>query len=170
MPEKTLNKEQLQAIKHKTGPLLIIAGVGTGQATPEEILALTFTEKAAQEMEERIDQVMPYGYTQMWITTFHSFCDRILRDESFHIGLSPNYKLATNVDRVALVKKHFFEFPIDYYRPLGNPHRFISAMLSHFDRLRDEDITPEDYEIFAKSLPHYLDCDVEKDGLTAKQY
>ena len=186
MPEKTLNKEQLQAIKHKTGPLLIIAGagtgkttvivervkhlIGTGQATPEEILALTFTEKAAQEMEERIDQVMPYGYTQMSITTFHSFCDRILRDESFHIGLSPNYKLATNVDRVALVKKHFFEFPIDYYRPLGNPHRFISAMLSHFDRLRDEDISPEDYEIFAKSLPDDLDGDLEKDGLTTKQY
>jgi DNA helicase-2/ATP-dependent DNA helicase PcrA len=186
MSEKILNKEQLQAIKHKNGPLLIIAGAGTGKTTviverikhlissslasPEEILALTFTEKAAAEMEERIDQAMPYGYTQMWITTFHSFCDRILRDEAFHIGLSPNYKLATNVDRVALVKKHLFEFPLDYYRPLGNPHRFISALLSHFDRLRDENIFPEDYEKFAKSLPDNPDNQPEEDCLTAKQY
>ena len=88
-----LNKEQQEAIKFGNGPLLIIAGAGTGKTTviserikylifskkvkPNEILALTFTEKAAREMEERVDVAMPYGYTQMWIMTFHSFCDRI---------------------------------------------------------------------------------------------
>ena len=102
---RRLNKEQLEAIKHKGGPLLIIAGAGTGKTTViterikylllskkvklSEILALTFTEKAAREMEERIDVAMPYGYTQMWISTFHSFCDRILRQEALHIGLDP---------------------------------------------------------------------------------
>src|SRR3990172_5509408 len=91
------NPEQISAITHQKGPLLIIAGAGTGKTTviterikylitekkikPEEILALTFTEKAASEMEERIDKIMPYGYSFLWISTFHSFCDRILRDE-----------------------------------------------------------------------------------------
>ena len=98
---KKLNKEQLEAIKHKDGPLLIIAGAGTGKTTviterikylifsklakPQEILALTFTDKAAREMEERVDISMPYGYTQMWISTFHSFCDRVLRQEALNI-------------------------------------------------------------------------------------
>ena len=110
MSDKTsnlkLNKEQQDAMKFGTGPLLIIAGAGTGKTTviterikyfifskkakPSEILALTFTEKAAREMEERVDVAMPYGYTQMWIMTFHSFCDRILRREAFHIGLDPD--------------------------------------------------------------------------------
>jgi len=86
--DKKLNPEQIKAIEHGPGPLLIIAGAGTGKTTviterikyilknslakPEEILALTFTEKAATEMEERVDKIMPYGYTQMWISTFHS--------------------------------------------------------------------------------------------------
>ena len=93
----TLNSEQKKAIEHKTGPLLIIAGAGTGKTTviterikylikqklakPEEILALTFTDKAAKEMEDRVDRMMPYGYTQMWISTFHTFCDNLLRQE-----------------------------------------------------------------------------------------
>ena len=88
-PNKKLNKQQLQAIKHGKGPLLIIAGAGTGKTTviterikylitkklakPEEILALTFTEKSANEMEERIDVALPLSYGEMWISTFHSF-------------------------------------------------------------------------------------------------
>ena len=108
---KKLNKEQLQAVKHDKGPLLIIAGAGTGKTTviterikylitkervlPEEILALTFTEKAAAEMEERVDMAMPLGYGEMWISTFHAFCDRVLRDNAIHIGLPSNFKLMT---------------------------------------------------------------------------
>jgi DNA helicase-2/ATP-dependent DNA helicase PcrA len=99
---RQLNAEQLKAVEHGKGPLMIIAGAGTGKTTvitervkyliakefakPQEILALTFTEKAAREMEERVDKAMPYGVTQMWISTFHSFCDRILRSEAIHIG------------------------------------------------------------------------------------
>lgn len=156
-----LNKEQLEAVKHKNGPLLIIAGAGTGKTTviterikflifgklakPEEILALTFTEKAAKEMEERVDLAMPYGYTQMWISTFHSFCDRILRREALHIGLSPRYKLLSEADAVALIRKNLFSFKLNYFRPLGNPNKFIEGMLQHFSRLQDEDISPTDY-------------------------
>ena len=163
-----INAEQDKAIKFGEGPLLIIAGAGTGKTTvvterikylilsgrakTSELLALTFTEKAAREMEERIDISMPYGYTQMWIMTFHSFCDRILRREALHIGLDPNYKLMTEAESIQLVRQNIFEMNLDYFRPLGNPSKFISGMLQHFSRLQDEDVTPEDYLTWAKSI------------------
>lgn len=156
-----LNKEQIEAIKYGKGPLLIIAGAGTGKTTvvterikflilgkhakPSEILALTFTEKAAREMEERVDIGLPYGYTQMWIMTFHSFCDRILRREALHIGLDPRYKLMTEAESIQLLRKNLFKLDLNYFRPLGNPTKFISGMLQHFSRLQDEDVLPNQY-------------------------
>jgi len=159
--DKKLNKQQLDAVRHKKGPLLIIAGAGTGKTTviterikylilqgivkPDEVLALTFTEKAAREMEERVDISMPYGYTQMWISTFHSFCDRVLRQEVLSIGLDPNYKLLTNSETIQFIRNNLFKFKLNYFRPLGNPNRYISAMLQHFSRLQDEDVSPAEY-------------------------
>lgn len=161
-----LNKEQIEAIKFGTGPLLIIAGAGTGKTTviterikylifskkakPGEILALTFTEKAAREMEERVDVAMPYGYTQMWIMTFHSFCDKILRREALHIGLDPKYKLMTEAESVQLLRKNLFKLDLNYFRPLGNPNKFLSGMLQHFSRLQDEDVSPIEYAEWVK--------------------
>jgi DNA helicase-2/ATP-dependent DNA helicase PcrA len=161
-----LNEFQKKAIEHGDGPLLIIAGAGTGKTTviterikyliqkkkisPEHILALTFTEKAAAEMEDRIDRIMPYGYTQMWISTFHSFCDQVLRQDGLQIGLNPNFKLISEAESVQLFKKNLFKLKLDYYRPLGNPTKFIEALLTHFARLKDEDITPQQYIDFAK--------------------
>ncbi len=163
---KSLNSQQLEAIHHGTGPLLIIAGAGTGKTTviterirhlveskaadTDEILALTFTEKAATEMETRVDQLLPLGYTQMWILTFHSFCDRILRAEGLHVGLPTDYELLTGVNSLAFFKKHFFDFDISYFRPLGNPYKFIEAILHHFSRLKDEDITHSQYLAWAQ--------------------
>ncbi len=165
--EKKLNKEQKEAIHHGNGPLLIIAGAGTGKTTviterivhliqdkevkPQNILALTFTEKASQEMLERVDIAMPYGYTQMWISTFHSFCDRILRLEAFHVGLDPKYKLMTEAETVQFIRKHLFKFDLKYFRPLGNPTKFISGMMQHFSRLQDEDISSNHYMDWAKT-------------------
>lgn len=167
MEEKTLNKQQLEAVTHGPGPLLIIAGAGTGKTTvitervkwliskglaqPSEILCLTFTEKAAQEMQERIDIALPYGYTQMWVSTFHSFCDRILRDEGLHLGLNTGYRLLTDTDGISLLKKHLFDFKLNYYRPLGNPTKFLTAILQHFSRLQDEDISPAQYQDWSKN-------------------
>lgn len=163
---KNLNKEQQAAITHGEGPLLIIAGAGTGKTTvvterikhlildkyidPKNILALTFTEKAAKEMEERIDIALPYGYTQMWIATFHAFCDRVLRDEAIHIGLNPGYKLATETEMVLFLRKNLFKLELEYFRPLGNPNKFLQGLLQHFNRLKDEDISPEEYLVYAK--------------------
>src|SRR3990170_837345 len=131
--EIILNKEQEEAVRHDKGPLLIIAGAGTGKTTvvterikrliaeglvkPEEILALTFTEKAASEMEKRVDVALPYGTFGLWISTFHSFCDRILRSEAINVGLSPGFKLMTDAETYLLVKKNFWNFRLNYFRP-----------------------------------------------------
>ena len=177
-----LNKEQQDAIKFGDGPLLIIAGAGTGKTTviterikylifskkakTSEILALTFTEKVAREMEERVDVAMPYGYTQMWIMTFHSFCDKILRREALHIGLDPKYKLMTEAESIQLLKNNLFKLDLNYFRPLGNPNKFLSGMLQHFSRLQDEDVSPKDYLKWIKKS----DSDFEKWQELAKAY
>lgn len=169
MPDgRKLNAEQHAAVTHGEGPLLIIAGAGTGKTTvitqriqhlildkkinPSNILALTFTEKAAQEMETRTDEVLPYGYSQMWIETFHAFCDRLLRQEAIHIGLTPSFSLMTEAETIMFLRKHLFEFELEYFRPMGNPMKFLQGMLTHFSRLRDDDITPEQYLDFAKKI------------------
>ena len=165
--EKKLNKQQIEAIQHGKGPLLIIAGAGTGKTTvvtervkwliskelakSSEILALTFTNKAAREMEERVDIAMPYGYTDMWISTFHSFCDRVLRDEAIQIGLDPGYYLLTQAETTQFLIKNLFKFELNYFRPLGNPTKFVSGMLQHFSRLKDEDMTPNEYIRWVKT-------------------
>lgn len=166
--ERILNSEQRKAVEHGNGPLLIIAGAGTGKTTviterikhfilkgnvlPSQILALTFTEKAAREMEERVDVALPYGYTQLWIATFHAFCDRVLRDEAVNIGLSPSYHLATEAETLLFLRKNIFAFHLEYFRPLGNPDKFLQALLAHFSRLKDEDVGPSEYLAYGKKL------------------
>ncbi len=164
--EIKLNKEQKEAVYYQKGPLLIIAGAGTGKTTviterikwlvtekglnPSQILALTFTEKAAKEMEERVDKAMPLGYAQYWISTFHSFGDRILRDEAHHIGLDPNFKLMSQAESVLFLRQNLYELDLKYFRPVSNPDKFLGGIISHFSRLRDEDISPKQYLEFAK--------------------
>ena len=166
--DRVLNREQKEAIEFGESPLLIIAGAGTGKTTviterikhlllsqkvkPHEILALTFTEKAAFEMTERVDKIMPYGYSQMWISTFHSFCDLFLRENAIDKGLNPNFRLMTEADSILFLKKNLFMLDLDYFRPLGNPKKFLEAILQHFSRLQDEDITPIEHLKFAESL------------------
>lgn len=166
--EKNLNPEQLSAIKHGNGPLLIIAGAGTGKTTviterikylllekkiePHEILALTFTDKAAFEMEERVDKLLPYGYSTLEISTFHAFCERILRNESVHIGISPYFTLMDEAENILFFKKHIYKLSLSYFRPLSNPTKFAGAILTHFSRLKDEDITPAQYLEFSEKI------------------
>ncbi len=163
-----LNKEQLSAVTHRDGPLLIVAGAGTGKTTvitrriaylieqglakPDEILALTFTDKAAGEMQDRLAQLLPLGYYDMWISTFHSFCQRILEQHGLDIGLPGDFKLLNKAGAWILIYNNLQKFNLNYYKPLGNPNKFISALLKHFSRCKDELITPEAYLEYAREL------------------
>ncbi|MFH1423338.1 MAG: UvrD-helicase domain-containing protein [Candidatus Nealsonbacteria bacterium] len=164
---KKLNKEQKEAVVYDKGPLLIVAGAGTGKTTvitqrvaylieqgakPEEILAVTFTDKAAEEMEERVDKLLPYGYVDLWVSTFHAFCERILRDHAIDIGLPTDFKILDGTAGWLLVYKNLDKFKLDYYKPLGNPTKFIQAMLNHFSHCKDQAIYPEDYLAYAEKL------------------
>lgn len=161
-----LNTQQRQAVRHKSGPLLIIAGAGTGKTTviterikyliqvkkvsPQNILAVTFTDKAAEEMLQRLDVVMPLGYQEPWLSTFHHFCDRILRAEGLILGLDPDYKILSVAEQWIFIKQHLFDFKLKYYRPLGNPTKFISALLTFFSRAQDEAVLPPKLLKFTK--------------------
>jgi len=170
---QNLNEEQLKAVLHKNGPLLIVAGAGTGKTTvisqkigyiieqgwakSDEILALTFTEKAAGEMEERVDRLLPMGYLDLWISTFHGFAEKILKLHGLEIGLPSEFKLLNEFEQWILINKNLDKFDLDYYRPAGNPTKFIQALLKHFSRLKDENITPADYLNYAEELKQNLD-------------
>lgn len=163
-----LNEQQRRAITHDSGPLLIVAGAGTGKtavitrriawliatkrARPSEILALTFTDKAATEMEERVDLLVPYGYTDVWISTFHAFGDRVLRDRALDLGLTPDFRILTKAEQVIFFRQHLFDFPLDFYRPLGDPTRYIEALIALFSRAKDEDVSPQEYLAHASDL------------------
>lgn len=165
---RDLNKEQKRAVTYGEGPLLIVAGAGTGKtqvitrriaylivekkAKPEEILGLTFTEKAALEMEERVDILVPYGYTEFWISTFHAFGDRVLRENALELGLTPDFQVLSVPEQVIFFREHLFEFELSHYRPLGNPTRHIQALLTLIGRAKDEDITPRDYLEYTRKL------------------
>jgi len=179
-----LNKEQQQAVEHQNGPLLIVAGAGTGKTTvitqriewlinnnlasPEEILALTFTEKAAGELVERVDKALPYGYCDLWISTFHSFAERILKEHGLDMGLTTDFKLLDTTQSWLLIRKNLAKFPLDYYRPLGNANKFISALLQHFSKCKDELVTPDNYLDLAES--YRLDNDLEHDEDASTEY
>ena len=168
-----LNKVQAEAVQHRMGSLLIVAGAGTGKTTvitrkiawlierklanPENILAVTFTEKAATEMEERVDQLLPYGYVDVAISTFHAFCERVLRDHGLDVGLPADFKLLSTAEQWLLVRQNLDKFELDYYRPLGNPTKFIHALIRHFSRLKDEDISTDEYLKYAEGRMLNLD-------------
>ena len=156
-----LNPDQLRAVTHGDGPLLVVAGAGTGKtqvitrriawliathrAKPSEILALTFTDKAADEMAVRVDQLVPYGYTDTAISTFHAFGDGLIREYALELGLPTDLRVLSRPEVVIFLREHLFEFDLDAYRPLGDPTRFLAALATLFSRCKDEDISPADY-------------------------
>jgi DNA helicase-2/ATP-dependent DNA helicase PcrA len=176
-----LNPRQVEAVTHDTGPLLIVAGAGTGKTTvitrriayliatkrcrPEEILALTFTDKAAAEMEERVDTLVPYGYADVWISTFHAFGDRLLKENALELGLTPDFRVLNRAEQVIFFRDHLFEFPLEYYRPLGDPTKHIRAIISLISRAKDEDVSPEEYLTFAERLQKEAAANPENEEL-----
>lgn len=177
---KGLNPDQRRAVTHGRGPLLIIAGAGTGktkvithriayliaskQARPEEIMAVTFTEKAANEMEERVDILIPYSYSFVQISTFNSFGERVLRDYAMDLGYPPDFRLLDDVEQAIFFRENLFHFPLEYYRPLNFPTRHIQELLDAIKRLKQEDIRPEEYEDYARELESYSSDEAEKES------
>ncbi len=171
-----LNDEQKQAVLHGEGPLLILAGAGTGKtrvlthriaslieqkkARPEEILALTFTEKAAQEMEERVDRLVPYGYINAWIGTFHSFGDEIIRDHCLELGLPLDYQLLTEAEQSLFFLEHIFELELDILKPSLHAEDLAASLSELYLRAKDEDISPEDYLAYAQGLQKRAEASV----------
>ncbi len=163
-----LNPAQRRAVVHGEGPLLIIAGAGTGKtkvithriahliaskrARPEQILAVTFTEKAAAEMEARVDVLAPYTYSFVEISTFNSFGEKVLRDYALDLGYPPDFKLLDDVEQAIFFRENLFRFSLDYYRPLSYPTRHIQELLVAVRRLKQEDVRPEDYGRYAQGL------------------
>jgi DNA helicase-2/ATP-dependent DNA helicase PcrA len=163
-----LSSAQREAVLHGDGPLLIIAGAGTGKTTvltrriahlisskrarPEEILGLTFTEKAALEMAERVDQLIPYGYAETWISTFHAFGDHVLREAAVEAGISPEFRVLTRPEQIIFLRERLFRLPLRRFLPLGDPTRHLSALLTLVSRAKDEDVSPEAYRDWAEDL------------------
>lgn len=176
---ENLNTEQRKAVELTEGPMLIIAGAGTGKTKvlssrilhllldkkvpANQILALTFTEKATEEMVERVDKGMPLSYEEVAIKTFHGFCDHLLRESGLEIGLDPGFKLLNQTEQWLFLKKNLFSFELNYYRPLGNPSKFLFLLLKHFSRLKDEDISPEAYVAYANNLMSSMKEEAEKE-------
>jgi DNA helicase-2/ATP-dependent DNA helicase PcrA len=179
-----LNPAQRRAVLHGSGPLLIVAGAGTGKtkvithriarliaakaARPDEILAVTFTEKAANEMEARVDVLVPYTSSFAEISTFNSFGERVLRDYALDVGYPPDFRLLADVDQAIFVRENLFRLPLDYYRPLGQPTRHIQEVLEAIRRLKQEDVRPEDYVRYAGELERKAAGEAEKE--TARKH
>ena len=124
-----LNPEQREAVLHTEGPLLILAGagsgktrvitfriaylIGNGHAAADQVLAVTFTNKAAGEMRERVEGLLGEETNGVWLSTFHSLCARLLRREAPHIGLSRDFVIYDSSDQVAVVKQAEKELGID---------------------------------------------------------
>jgi len=176
----TLSGAQQEAVLHGDGPLLIIAGAGTGKTTvltrriahlisskrarPEEILALTFTEKAALEMAERVDQLIPYGYAETWISTFHAFGDHVLRLAALEAGINPEFRVLTRPEQVILLRERLWRLPLKRFRPLGDPTQHLQALLGLVSRAKDEDVSPAAYRAWAEKQAAAAATEEERDG------
>jgi len=156
----TLDDEQRAAIDHEDGPLLIVAGAGTGKTTviarriahlietkrarPSEILALTFNDKAAVEMQERVDLLVPYGYADVTIATFHSFGEDVLAGHGLEIGIAPGFTILDKTAQALFLAERLEQLHLVRYAPLSDPTRYLAELAGYFDRAKDEPYRPEE--------------------------
>jgi DNA helicase-2/ATP-dependent DNA helicase PcrA len=147
---------------------LVVAGAGTGKtsvltrrisyliesglAQPEQILALTFTDKAAQEMQERVDILLPLGQSMCNLMTFNAFGNAILKEFALELGLEPKFRVLSTAEQVIFLRRRLFDLPLRRYRPLGSPISCLRDLTRHISRLKDEVITPEVYLGWAEKI------------------
>ena len=155
-----LNREQQEAVLHVDGPLLILAGAGSGKTrvltyriahlidecgvNPWNILAITFTNKAAGEMQERVDKIVGYGSESIWVSTFHSTCVRILRRYIDRLGYDTNFTIYDTEDQKTVMKSVCQKLQLDskLYK-----ERMLLNVISH---AKDEYISPNEFLLEAK--------------------
>lgn len=170
-----LSPEQRAAVTDSGRPLMIVAGAGTGkttvltarivhliesgQARPEEILALTFTDKAAREMSERLDKMLPEGKSGVEAGTFHALCDRLLRRHALEIGLDANFSVLSSAQAKLLLRESLFALPLDQYRPRQDPLSYLNALARHFDKAKNEGVRVDDYLAWVEKLGRDLDSE-----------
>jgi len=169
-----LNRPQREAVEHGDGPLLVLAGAGsgktrvlthriayllaTGAARPGEILAITFTNKAAAEMRDRVGQLVGRSVRAMWVTTFHSACARMLRVDAERLGYSKRFTIYDQADSLRMLKRCLTELGVD---PKRFPPRAVQAKISGAkNQLIDADTYNESAyaefeEIVAEAFPLY---------------
>ena len=155
----TLNEQQKEAVFHTEGPFLILAGAGSGKTrvlthriaylieergvNPWNILAITFTNKAAGEMRERVDRLVGFGAESIWVSTFHSTCVRILRRYIDRIGFDTNFTIYDSDDQKSLMRDVCRVLDVDTKK--YKERMFLSAISA----AKDEMITPDEYELNA---------------------
>ena len=151
----TLNPMQKEAVLHTEGPLLILAGAGSGktrvlthriaylieekEVNPWNILAITFTNKAAGEMRERVDSLVGFGAESIWVSTFHSTCVRILRRYIEHLGYTTSFSIYDSDDQKTLMKQVFKTLDIDTKQ---YKERSVLGIISS---VKDKLISPEEF-------------------------
>lgn len=159
-----LNEQQKDAVFTVNGPLLILAGAGSGKTSvlthriaylideagvnPYNILAITFTNKAAGEMRERVDRIVGYGSEQIFVSTFHSMCVRILRRYAESIGYDRNFAIYDTDDQKTLMKDICKRLQIDTKQLKER------SILNYISSAKDELITPEQFMIQAQGDPN----------------
>ncbi|GIO28003.1 DNA helicase PcrA [Ornithinibacillus bavariensis] len=164
-----LNKQQQEAVKHTEGPLLIMAGAGSGKTrvlthriaylmeekgvSPRNILAITFTNKAAREMKERVSKLVGPEGVDMWVSTFHSMCVRILRRDIDRIGYSRSFTILDSGDQLSVVKQVLKELNIDTKQ--FDPR----AMQGQISSAKNELVTAEEY---ANNAANFYDRQVAR--------
>lgn len=153
--EKQLNREQYEAVVHRDGPLLILAGAGSGKTRvityriaylieecgvdPRNILAITFTNKAAREMRERVENLLQTDSRGMWISTFHAFCGRILRRHAELIGYTQNFIIYDEQETTTVIKGCLKKLELD-------PERYpVASVRAIIARAKDKMQTPEQF-------------------------
>ena len=174
-----LNRSQEQAVTHPGGPLLVVAGAGTGktrtltrrfawlveQGVPADaILALTFSSAAAAEMRERLESLIESPYEELHVATFHAFCARLLQDEALEAGVDPFLSPVTPADRLALLLERIDELSLRHHEIRGNPAPLLASFVSRIDRLKDEMVSADDYRRYAERLA----ADAEGDAARAR--
>ena len=178
-----VNDAQRRAISHRDGPLLVIAGAGTGKTrvitkriryllesdpslSGENILGLTFTDKAAGEMKARVVKAVGERAKDVTLKTFHAFCESLLADTD------PQSRMLDKFDHWILLRRNLSRLQLDRYRRLAEPGQFLNDFVDFFSRCQDELVSCEDYQRYADELAAKLQSEsaqLDQDTLTERE-